>query len=77
MFSDEAAVCSLLLKALQSRLIITTKEGTTFRVPKSEYVVLNKEGDVMAMFVEGRKLRILDTQDIKLIKTENGPTEQK
>jgi len=66
-----------LLKALQSRLIITTGDGTTFRVPKSEYIVLNKEGDVMAMFVEGRKLRILETQDIKLIKTKNRSTKRK
>ncbi len=73
----KSQVVRSLLKALKSRLVITTEDGTTFRVPKSEYIVLNREGDVMALFAEGRKLRILDTSEIKRIKTENPAAKRK
>ena len=62
-----------LLNAVQSRLVIETADGTTFHVPKAEYIVLNREGDVMAMFADGRKLRIVETGSIKTIRSENPP----
>ena len=59
------------LRAAQSReFTIKTSDGDVFRVPHTDFIMLNEAGDQVVFFADGTKLRILDAHHITSIESD-------
>jgi hypothetical protein len=62
------------LEAAQSReFVIKMSDGTSLRVPHTDYIMLNDTGDQAVLFADGRKLKIIDTHHITSLEFETKP----
>jgi hypothetical protein len=66
------------LEAVQSReFVIKMSDGSALRIPHTDYIMLSEDADQAVLFVEGRRLKIIDTEHITSIEFEAGTPKRK